>query len=230
MEYSVVKRPLLEQPKISVFGADREINPLRFANWVGGCFYMGASGVPVSLHENVRYADLGVDYHEPSFQKDAPNECYGRCGIRYNKKAGLFWMITKIRSDLAKDTATFARGHEEGHGMAVSGQLSNMCGVALRMGYDFDFLTKDIAIKSDMAAHRIFSYMSNVGDGKLVYGHYFNEDIANVGGLIALTRAGTDPQVLGNLVNAIESTKEVGNILFEHDGFFRSVETSMIYV
>jgi hypothetical protein len=105
----------------------------------------------------------------------------------------------------------FTMGHEEGHVADFSGNLKLLLSMARELGYDkFDFFPENMAEFSDQSVKIIMGGEGTEYDYHISWGkpHNKRELLAHVGGLIALTKSGTNPTVLHKIEESIRTGKE----------------------
>ena len=180
---------------------------LNSSNSGGGTIVLNACRFPVSLPSNVEYSDFG----EVS-RSHYPSGDNGDCIYGVDQETGNFNLFVRRKEGLAREISVFTAGHEEGHALHAMGRLKSLYEVARELGISFDFLDLDEAVRYDALAAQNLSLKGNEikSATKSMFNSSPSESIAHIGGLVALVKAGSNPDFIRALWENIDHNFSIG--------------------
>jgi hypothetical protein len=163
--------------------------------------FLNALQMQVSLPNNVVYTDLGK-INDHNFNEDGE---FGTIIYAVDQETREFNLFVRTKASLTEYKSIFAAGHEEGHALHIMGRLGDLYREAKQYGLSFDFLTEKDASRYDrMACANLASDTPTTSSHKMLE-ESPKENIAHVGGLVALIKSGID----------IEIVKAMGELMME---------------
>lgn len=216
----------LKSSYISQFDVSNEVSDPTSLNcdtgWMTGKVYLKGIRTEIDFSSKVRYRDSG----EGNLKKyNTPSKiAWGHCKTKYNWFFNILQADIYIKKGLTQTQKEFVRGHEETHALVFLGHLVKFYEESKKLGLSFDFLSQETSQKYDKKISELRGYWkideffdNTLGteepfDDTWGIGYLLHENLANMGGLMALIKSGADY----NLISIIKSELQKGEFNLAH--------------